>query len=308
MRSGGRDAYSVAVDGPVGDELREHGAEEAEEGAGCADGDAISADEEHGEDAPAEAGYEVDQPDLPCSTAETNSGQKNTVALHTPFLLLTDSGLQNPNCCSRRMPMRRRLIMLAARWMRPACSQVLVSSRHAWLPCTTPYQSSAPYFRSLHARRGHDQPRSQINRTKWPNLASGGCFLRGGRGAEDGVLPERLEGEPSEEAAADAVAAAAVGRAVVVVHHHHEHGHVGYHHQRHHPRPVVPLLRRRLVVVVERRRRRRHRVRPVAARVVPPRRRLDPRRRLPPRRPTGLHVGVRHGLTISCCNGSFRIL
>uniref|UniRef100_J3M0I6 Uncharacterized protein n=1 Tax=Oryza brachyantha TaxID=4533 RepID=J3M0I6_ORYBR len=87
-------AYSVAVDGPVGDELREHRAEEAEEGSGGADGDAIPADEEHGEDAPAEAGDEVHQPDLPCRTAETNAGQKKRKRrdiLHTPLLLLTES-------------------------------------------------------------------------------------------------------------------------------------------------------------------------------------------------------------------------
>lgn len=50
--------------------------------------------------------------------------------------------------------MKMRLIMLASRWMRPACSQVQDSSRHAWFPCTTLYQSRAPYFCSL--RRDDD--------------------------------------------------------------------------------------------------------------------------------------------------------
>jgi hypothetical protein len=119
-------------------------------------------------------------------------------------------------------------------------------------------------------------------------------FLRGGRGAEEGVLLERLEGEAAEEAAADAVPAAA--RAVVVEHDQHEHEHVGDDHQRHQPRPVVPPVRRRGVVVE----RRRWRVRPVAGHVVvPPRGRLDPRRRRRrPRLGARLHVGgVRHRST-----------
>jgi hypothetical protein len=132
-----------------------------------------------------------------------------------------------------------------------------------------------------------------------------GRFLRGGGRAEERVLRERLEGEAAEVLPADAVAAAA--RAVVVEHDRQEHGHVRDHHRRHQPRPVVPLVRR-LVVVVERRRLlRRVRVRrgrgvvSVAARVVPPRRRLDPRRR---RRPARLHVGVRHRLISNSTDGT----
>ena len=64
--------------------------------------------------------------------------------------------------------MRMRLIMLASRWMRPACSQVHDSSRHAWFPCTTLYQSRAPYFCSL--RRERDEFRDQ--KTGW-----GGRFV-----------------------------------------------------------------------------------------------------------------------------------
>ena len=59
--------YPVGVDGPVGDELRQHRSEEAEERAGGPDGDAIP-DEEHGEDAAAETRDEVDEADLPCRT------------------------------------------------------------------------------------------------------------------------------------------------------------------------------------------------------------------------------------------------
>uniref|UniRef100_A0A0A9G7P5 Uncharacterized protein n=1 Tax=Arundo donax TaxID=35708 RepID=A0A0A9G7P5_ARUDO len=41
--------------------------------------------------------------------------------------------------------------------MRPACSQVQLSSRHAWFPCTTFCQSRPPYLCSVAAegpRRG----------------------------------------------------------------------------------------------------------------------------------------------------------
>jgi hypothetical protein len=60
----GRDP--VGVDGPVGDELRQHRSEEAEERAGGTDGDAVVLDEEHREDAAADARQEVDQANLPC--------------------------------------------------------------------------------------------------------------------------------------------------------------------------------------------------------------------------------------------------
>jgi hypothetical protein len=48
----------VGVDGPVGEELRDHGAEETEEGAGGADGDCVP-DEQRGQDTAAEPGEEV---------------------------------------------------------------------------------------------------------------------------------------------------------------------------------------------------------------------------------------------------------
>jgi hypothetical protein len=91
-------------------------------------------------------------------------------------------GLQNPNCCSRRTPMKMRLIMLARRWMRPACSQVHDSSRQAWFPCTTLYQSRAPYLCSLRAagrrrgrleiRRDEMRPR-EASRDQWIVLLDG---------------------------------------------------------------------------------------------------------------------------------------
>jgi hypothetical protein len=67
------DAYPVGVDGPVGDQFRQHRSEEAEERAGGADGDALP-EEEHREHAAAEARHEVHQPDPPCRT--TNDGDR----------------------------------------------------------------------------------------------------------------------------------------------------------------------------------------------------------------------------------------
>jgi hypothetical protein len=71
------DAYSVGVDGPVGDELRQHRSEEAEERAGGTDGDAIP-DEEHGEHAAAEARHEVHQPHPPCRTNDGDECRSET--------------------------------------------------------------------------------------------------------------------------------------------------------------------------------------------------------------------------------------
>ena len=82
-----------------------------------------------------------------------NAGQETVFMSQGNLSFLTSrqgfGGLQNPNCCSRRTPMKMRLIMLASRWMRPACNQVQLSSRHAWFPCTTFCQSRAPYLFSL---------------------------------------------------------------------------------------------------------------------------------------------------------------
>lgn len=55
---------SVRVDAPIGDELRQHRSQEAEERAGGAHGDALP-DEEDGEHAPAESRHQVHEPHLP---------------------------------------------------------------------------------------------------------------------------------------------------------------------------------------------------------------------------------------------------
>jgi hypothetical protein len=57
--------HLVGVDGPVGQELREHGAQEAEQGARGAHGDVV-ADEQGRQDAAAEAGEEVDHTNPHC--------------------------------------------------------------------------------------------------------------------------------------------------------------------------------------------------------------------------------------------------
>lgn len=55
----------VGVDGPIGDELRKHGTEQAEESARCADRD-VGLNEEGREKAAAEAGEDVEEGDLDC--------------------------------------------------------------------------------------------------------------------------------------------------------------------------------------------------------------------------------------------------
>ena len=60
-----------------------------------------------------------------------------------------DSYLPNPNCCSRRMPMKTRLSMFARRWIIPACNQIQVISLHPWCLSTTLVHSRAPNLSSL---------------------------------------------------------------------------------------------------------------------------------------------------------------
>lgn len=59
------------------------------------------------------------------------------------------SNIPNPNCCSRRMPMKTRLSMFATRWITPACNQMQVTSLHPWCFWTTLVHSSAPNLSNL---------------------------------------------------------------------------------------------------------------------------------------------------------------
>lgn len=57
--------------------------------------------------------------------------------------------IPNPNCCSRRTPIKIRLSMFASRWMMPACNQIHVTSLHPWWPCTVLAPSRAPSLYNL---------------------------------------------------------------------------------------------------------------------------------------------------------------
>jgi hypothetical protein len=57
--------------------------------------------------------------------------------------------IPNPNCCSRRMPMKTRLNIFAAKWIIPACNQMHVTSLHPWWWFTTSSHLRAPIFVSL---------------------------------------------------------------------------------------------------------------------------------------------------------------
>lgn len=57
--------------------------------------------------------------------------------------------LQNPNSCSRRIPIKRRLNILASKWIAPAWSQMQDTRRHPSPSSTTSFDSSAPNSSSL---------------------------------------------------------------------------------------------------------------------------------------------------------------
>lgn len=62
---------------------------------------------------------------------------------------LEKRNIPNPNCCSRRMPMKTRLNMFAAKWTIPACNQMQVTSLHPSCWFTTSYHRSAPILDKL---------------------------------------------------------------------------------------------------------------------------------------------------------------
>lgn len=59
------------------------------------------------------------------------------------------SCIPNPNSCSSRIPINRRLNMLASKWKTPACNHMQVIRRHPWCLLTTLFTSRAPIFSSL---------------------------------------------------------------------------------------------------------------------------------------------------------------
>lgn len=57
--------------------------------------------------------------------------------------------IPNPNSCSSRIPINRRLNILASIWKTPACNHMHVIRRHPWCLLTTLSTSRAPIFSSL---------------------------------------------------------------------------------------------------------------------------------------------------------------
>jgi len=59
------------------------------------------------------------------------------------------STIPNPNSCSRRIPIKTRLNMLASTWTTPPCNHIQEKSRQTWCPWITLPTSRAPIFSNL---------------------------------------------------------------------------------------------------------------------------------------------------------------
>jgi hypothetical protein len=69
--------------------------------------------------------------------------------------------IQNPNSCSRRIPMKRRLSMFASKWKTPACNHMQEMRRQLWCLCTTLFTSKAPIFSKLPKKERNKQIHSK---------------------------------------------------------------------------------------------------------------------------------------------------
>lgn len=96
--------------------------------------------------------------------------------------------LLNPNCFSRRKPMRTTLNILTMRWTTPAWSHIDVTSLHFSLPFTTLLRSKAPIFSNLKPQWGLESSDRPISNNMESLLQS--SSVKGSRNREKDYVEE----------------------------------------------------------------------------------------------------------------------